>query len=62
MKWVLIDGDHINTDQIKIFCWLDTGRLAILLVGDDNYRCYEDPNKTQYIKLCHVLGVSPDLE
>lgn len=56
MRWVLIDGTHINTDHVITFYW-DDGELYIYTTGSPN--TWSDPDKALYIRLCHLLGLRP---
>lgn len=57
MKWVLIDGTHINTDNVRTFYW-NNGVLYIFYTsGSPN--TWSDPDKARYIRLCHLLGLRP---
>lgn len=58
MRWVLIDGTHINTDNVRTFYW-DNGVLYIFYVGTVNPGGCPDPDKAHYIRLCHLLGLRP---
>lgn len=55
MRWVLIDGTHINTDNVRSFYW-DDGVLYISY-NTGNYNTWSDPDKALYIRLCHLLGL-----
>ena len=58
MRWVLIDGTHINTDNVRSFYWYDN-MLYIYFVGSVNPGGCPDPDKAHYIRLCHLLGLRP---
>ena len=55
MRWVLIDGTHINTDIVRTFYW-DDGDLYICYTSG-SYNTWSDPDKALYIRLCHLLGL-----
>lgn len=57
MKWVLIDGTPINTDNVRIFYW-DDGVLYIYY-NTGSYNDWSDPDKAKYIRLCYLLGLRP---
>lgn len=58
MRWVLIDGNHINTDNVTNFYWVN-GVLYIFYVGSTTPGGCVDPDKAHYLKLCHLLGLRP---
>ncbi len=58
MRWVLIDGTHINTDNVRTFYW-DNSVLYIYYVGTGEPGSCHDPDKVHYIRLCHLLGLRP---
>lgn len=58
MKWVLISGRHINTDQVQVFWWTDN-LLEVWFAGDQTAAKYHDPDKYNYYKLCRAVGVRP---
>lgn len=58
MKWVIIDGTHVNTDQIQSFYWLE-GELVIWHAASAMCDKLEDPEQRIYKKLCRDLGVRP---
>lgn len=59
MKWVKIEGTHINTNQIATFYWKD-GRLEAWFVGDAVAAKWDDPDRELYVKLCQQIGVEPE--
>ena len=61
MKWVLLDGRHINTNQIRLFRWVQ-GWLYIFYAGDATVERLADPDRKLYLQLCHALGVQPTEE
>jgi hypothetical protein len=58
MKWVEINGRHINTNNVDSFDWLD-GVLEIRYDGSIATWCTVDPDKKMYKKLCRCLGILP---
>lgn len=60
MKWVEIDGTHINTNNIQSFYWNEhDDMLEIWWVGTSTKAVIPDPDRTHYFKLCRLLGVRP---
>lgn len=57
MRWVLIGGTHINTDNVRTFYW-DNGVLYIFYTSGSLNTWY-DPDKARYTRLCHLLGLRP---
>lgn len=55
MRWVLIDGTHINTDHVRTFYW-DDGVLYIYY-NTRGHTTWSDPDKARYTRLCHLLGL-----
>ena len=58
MKWVTISGRHINADQVQAFWW-EKDKLRIMFADGEAIFSTADPNKTNYRRLCHALGVVP---
>jgi hypothetical protein len=58
MKWVRINGHHINTDQLQLFKW-EKGYLVLWFLGEESAVNWFDPQQKLYIQLCNALGVSP---
>ena len=58
MKWIAVNGTHINTNRIDTFYW-KAGYLCVWLAGSDDPTAWEDPDRDLYIKMCHTLGVRP---
>ena len=58
MRWVLVKDEHINTDNVRSFYW-HRGILYVNFVGKTTPGGCHDPDKKEYIKLCHLLGVRP---
>ena len=57
MRWVLIDGTHINTDNVRTFYWDDD--VLYIYYDTGSYNSWPDPDKAEYIRLCHLLGLRP---
>lgn len=57
MKWVLIDGVHINTDLLTKFR-REKGYLFLRFFGGNTITILDRDGKL-YLKLCHQLGVRP---
>ena len=57
-KFVLIDGVHINTDQIRTFLWKE-GQLCVWYAGRHFFESWSDPDRKLYKDLCYDLGVLP---
>ena len=58
MKWVQIDGKHINAHLVREFSW-ENGWLDIYYVADMIGHQVQDPEKKYYYKLCQAVGVRP---
>ena len=59
MKWVELNGIHINTNTIKCFWWWN-GTLTIRYIDSVGLQpTIADPDKKLYTKLCHNLGIRP---
>ena len=58
MKFVEIDGIHINADQIRTFLWKD-GELCVWYAGRHFFESWPDPDRALYKKMCYELGVLP---
>ena len=43
MKWVLIDGTHINTDNVRSFYWDDD--VLYIYYDTGSYNSWPDPDK-----------------
>ena len=61
MKFILIEGVHINVDQIRSLTWR-RGDLCIWYAGQHFFECWSDPDQTIYKRICDVLGIEPDAE
>lgn len=57
MKWVRLNGYHINTDLLTTFFWRPSGELVLYHVN--KAVSLPDPDRELYIKLCRALGVRP---
>lgn len=57
-KFVLIDGVHINTEQIRSFAWRN-GELCIWYAGRHFFESWPDPERKLYKDLCYMLRVLP---
>lgn len=58
MKWIRINGRHINTDQLQMFRW-EKGYLILWFTDDPEGVNWWDPEQELYLQLCHTLGVMP---
>ena len=58
MKFVLIEGIHINSDQIRSFAWKD-GELCVWYAGRHFFESWSDPDQKLYKDLCYALGAVP---
>lgn len=61
MKWICVQGTHINTSRIDTFFWRDS-RLWIWFAGAMEAVTWDDPYRESYLQVCHQLGVRPDEE
>lgn len=57
-KFVLINGVHINIDQIRSFEWKDD-ELCIWYAGHRFFSNLKDPDRKLYRDLCYALKVLP---
>ena len=58
MKFVLIEGIHINVSQIRSFAWKD-GELCVWYAGRHFFESWKDPDRKLYKDLCYMLKVLP---
>lgn len=58
MKWVRVNGQHINTDQLQLFHW-ERGYLILWFSGEEESVNWRDPDKRLYLEICNALGVAP---
>ena len=58
MKWVELEGTHINTDKLECFSWFD-GDLHLSFHRDSMAVILKDHDRKLYFRLCHLLGVRP---
>ena len=58
MKWICVDGTHINTNRVDSFYWRD-GKLWVCFADVPDPAHWDDPDRALYIKMCHDLGVRP---
>lgn len=56
--FILIDGVHINVNQIRSFAWKD-GELCIHYAGRHFFESWSDPGRKLYKNLCYRLGAMP---
>lgn len=61
MKWFLLYDKHINLDLVQVFQWRK-GKLWMWFLGDPEAVDYYDPKAENYIRLCRLLGVTPNEE
>lgn len=54
MSFLLIEGIHINVDQIRSFAWKD-GEMCVWYAGRHFFESWQDPEKKLYQKLCNDL-------
>ena len=57
-SFVMIDGVHINADQIRSFAWKD-GELCVWYAGRHFFESWSDPERKLYKHLCYRLGAIP---
>lgn len=58
MKWVNLDGIHVNMDQVMLFRWHDGG-LRVSFQGYPRSYTFCDPDKRLYLKMCRSQGLRP---
>ena len=58
MRWALINSAHFNTYLIQAFYWA-AGKLYIYWQGEEGPDGYADPDRENYLRLCHAAGVRP---
>lgn len=58
MKWVEIDGAHINMGEVMLFSWRD-GALHVNFYGYRGSYTIRDPDKQLYLKMCRSQGILP---
>lgn len=58
MTFLLIEGIHINVNQIRSFTWRD-GELCIWYAGRHFFESWPDPDRKLYKDICYALGVLP---
>ena len=58
MRWICINGTHINTHQVATFFWRD-GKLWVWYRGEQEAVTWEDPDRVLYVKMCHAVGTMP---
>lgn len=56
--FILIDGIHINANQIRSFAWKDD-ELSVWYAGRHFFASWPDPDRKLYKELCYRLGVMP---
>ena len=57
-SFVLIDGVHINLDQIRSFSWKN-GDLCFWYAGRHFFESWPDPDRKLYKDICYALGILP---
>lgn len=57
VKWITIEGSHINTDTIATFYWED----GVLTMWRSNNAMleWEDPDKKLYHMICRAVDLAP---
>lgn len=58
MKWICVNGTHINTTRLETFFWRG-GMLWLYFTGSLTPTTWKDPDRELYVKMCHALGVRP---
>ena len=58
MRWICIDGTHINAHRIDTFFWKD-GKLVVCFTGNPEPMDWDDPARELYLQVCHQLGARP---
>lgn len=58
--FTVTNGYHINLNLCKGFGW-EGGILQFQMDGDNNYTI-EDPDRSEYLRLCLQLGIEPVAE
>ena len=58
MRWALVNSAYFNTYLIQAFHW-SAGKLYVYWQGDEDFETYADPDRANYLRLCHAAGVRP---
>ena len=58
MTFLLIEGIHINVNQIRSFTWRN-GELCIWYAGRQFFESWPDPDMKIYKALCSELEIKP---